>query len=193
LIYSRSVRNRRGRREQRKVEIMRRTIVVLVAMALALVAFGGVAYSDDHRPPETVLYKGQQELQTGRLGSYCWSSPSGPGLCVDVAELSYPAADSVRAGSTLHVRILDSQRPEKFSISAYQKVDEWGFPVGRTTRLDTSLRRVVEEGRTVAWDVFFRVNEPGRHYYLNAFCEWENGGDGGGDASYTFHVKTKSS
>jgi hypothetical protein len=173
------------------VEIMRRTIVVLVAMALALVAFGGVAYSDDHRPPVTVLYKGQQELQTGRLGSYCWSSPSGPGLCVDVAELSYPAADSVRAGSTLHVRILDGQRPEKFSISAYQKVDEWGFPVGRITRLDTSLRRVIEDGRTVAWDVFFRVNEPGRHYYLNAFGEWENGG--GGDASYTFHVKTKDS
>src|SRR3712207_4441467 len=101
MDYSRSVRNRKGRRVQRKVEIMRRTIVVLVAMALALVAFGGVAYSDDHRPPKTVLYKGQQELQTGRLGSYCWSSPPGPGLCVDVAELSYPAADSVRAGSTL--------------------------------------------------------------------------------------------
>jgi hypothetical protein len=115
--------------------------------------------------------------------------PLRAGRCVDVAELSYPAADSVRAGSTLHVRILNSQRPEKFSISAYQKVDEWGFPVGRTTRLDTSLRRVVEEGRTVAWDVFFCVNEPGRHYYLNAFGEWENGG--GGDASYTFHVKTR--
>jgi hypothetical protein len=76
-------------------------------------------------------------------------------------------------------------------ISAYQKVDEWGFPVGRTTRLDTSLRRVVEDGRTVAWDVFFRVNVPGRHYYLNAFGEWENGG--GGDDSYTFHVKTRKS
>ena len=170
---------------------MRRTIGVLVAMALALVALGGVAYADDHRPPETVLYKGQQELQTGRLGSYCWSTPSGPGRCFDVADLSYPAADSVRAGSTLHVRILNSQRPEKFSISAYRKVDEWGFPVGRTTRLDATPRRVVDDGRTVAWDGFFRVNEPGRHYYLNAFGEWRNGG--GGDASYTFHVKTKAS
>ena len=172
---------------------MRRTIVVLVAMALALVAFGGVAYSDDHRPPKTVLYKGQQELQTGRLGSYCWSSPSGPGLCVDVAEQSYPAADSVRAGSTPHVRILDGQRPEQFSISAHQKVDEWGFPVGRKTRLDASLRRVVEEGRIVAWDVYFRVDEPGRHYYLNALGEWENGGGCGGGASFIFHVKTKDS
>ena len=177
--------------EQEKVEIMRRTVVVLAA--LALVAFGGVAYSQDDRPPETVLYKGHEALQTGRLGSYCWSGASGPGLCVDVAELRYPAADSVRAGSTLHVRILKSQRPEKFSISAYRKVDEWGFPVGRTTRLDTSLRRVVEDGRTVAWDVFFHVNEPGRHYYLNAFGRWESGGGGGGDASYTFHVKTKDS
>ena len=172
---------------------MRRTIVVLVAMAIALLAFGGAAYSQDGRPPETVLYKGQQELQTGRLGSYCWFTPSGPARCVDAAELRYPAADSVRAGSTLHVRILESQRPEKFSISAYRKVDEWGFPAGRTTRLGTTMRRVVEDGRTVAWDVFFRVNEPGRHYYLNAFGEWRNGEGGGGDASYTFHVKTKDS
>ena len=60
-----------------------------------------------------------------------------------------------RAGSTFHVRILRSQWPERFSISAYQKVDEWGFPAGRARRLDTSLQRVVEDGWTVAWDVFF--------------------------------------
>jgi hypothetical protein len=173
--------------ERRKVNIMRRTIIVLIAMAIALVAFGGVAYSQNHQPPKTVLYKGERELQTGRLGSYCWFAPSGAGKCVDVAELSYPAADSVPAGSTLHVRILKPQRPEKFSILAYRKIDEWGFPAGRTRRLETSLRRVVEEGQTVAWDVFFRVNQPGRHYYLDAFGVWEDAGD----ASWNLHVKTR--
>jgi hypothetical protein len=177
--------------ERRKAKIMRRTIVVLIAMAIALIVFGGVAYSQDHQPPKTVLYMGERELQTGRLGSYCWSAPSGAARCVDVAELRYPAADSVRAGSTLHVRILNPQRPEEFSISAYRKIDEWGFPAGRTRRLGTSLRRVVEDGQTVAWDVFFRVNEPGRHYYLDAFGDWEVGGEGGGDASWNFHVKTR--
>jgi hypothetical protein len=170
---------------------MRPTIVVLIAMAIALIVFGGVAYAQEHQPPKTVLYKVERELQTGRLGSYCWFAPSSAGQCVDVAELRYPAVDSVRAGSTLHVRILKPQRPEEFSISAYRKIDEGGFPAGRTRRLGTSLRRVVEDGQTVAWDVFFRVNEPGRHYYLDAFGDWEVGGEGGGDASWNFHVKTR--
>ena len=68
-----------------------------------------------------------------------------------------------------------------------------GFPVRGTRQLDASLRRVVEDGRTVAWDVFFRVNGSRRHYYLNAFGRWESGEGGGGDASYTFHVKTRDS
>ena len=166
---------------------MRRTIIVLTVMAIALAVFGSVAYAQDHQPPKTVLYKGESELQTGRLGSYCWFAPSGAGECVDVAGLRYPATDRVRAGSTLHVRILEPQRPEKFSILAYRKIDKWGFPVGRTRRLETSLRPVVEEGQTVAWDVVFRVNQPGRHYYLDAFGVWE----GTGDAGWTFHVRTR--
>ncbi len=167
---------------------MQRMIMLLAVMAIALAACGGAAYSQQgHRPPKTVLYEGQRELQTGRLGSYCWFGPSGRGRCADVAKLRYPAADSVRAGSTLHVRVLKTQRPERLSISAYRKVDQRGFPTGGTRRLEGSLRRVVRDGRTVAWDVLFRVNEPGRHYYLNAFGVWE----GAGDASWTFHVKTK--
>jgi len=163
-------------------------IILLALTAIALASSGGVAYSQqDHRPPKTVLYEGQRELQTGRLGSYCWFGPSRGGRCADMAELGSSAADSVRAGSTLHVRVLKPQRPERFSISAYRKVDEWGFPTGRTRRLESSLRGVVQDGHTVAWDVLFRVNEPGRHYYLNAFGVWE----GAGDASWTFHVKTK--
>ena len=167
---------------------MQRMIILLAVMAIALAALGGVAYSQQgHRPPKTVLYEGQRELQTGRLGSYCWFGPPGGGRCADVAKLRYPAADSVRAGSTLYVRVLKTQRPERFSISAYRKVDEWGFPTGKTRRLESSLRRVVRDGRTVAWEVLFRVNEPERHYYLNAFEVWE----GAGDASWTFHVMTK--
>jgi hypothetical protein len=173
--------------ERRKVRIMGRTIVVLIATAIALIVFGGVAYAQDNQPPKTVLYEGERELQTGRLGSYCWFAPSGAGECVDVGGLRYPAVDSVRAGSTLHIRILTPQRPDKFSISAYRKIDKWGFPAGRTRRLETSLRRVVEDGQTVAWDVFFRVNQPGRHYYLDAFGVWE----GTGDAGWTFHVRTR--
>jgi len=68
---SRPVRDCRGCVERRKVKSMRPTIVVLIAMAIALIVFGGVAYAQEHQPPKTVLYKGERELQTGRLGSYC--------------------------------------------------------------------------------------------------------------------------
>ena len=166
---------------------MRRAIILLAAMMFALVLLGGVAYAQEHQPPKTVLYEGERELQTGRLGSYCWFSPSGSGQCADVGRLVYPTVDYLRAGSTLHLRILEERRPQRFSVFAYHKVDELGFPAGKTRRLDTSMRRVFEDGQTVAWDVFFRVNKPGRHYYLDTFGIWEDAGD----ASWNFHVKTR--
>jgi hypothetical protein len=32
---------------------------------------------------------------------------------------------------------------------------------------------VKRDGKTVAWDVFFRANEPGRHYYLRVASGWK--------------------
>ena len=167
---------------------MRRVMLLLAAMALSLVVLGGIAYSQDERPPKTILYKGERELQMGRLGSYCWFDPSsGDGQCRDVAKLTYPAADDVGAGSVLRIRILEERKPDKFSVLAYREIDERGFPAGKTRQLDTSLRRVVEDGQTVAWDVSFRVNVPGRLYYLDASGIWEDAGDAG----WNFHVKTR--
>ncbi len=156
-------------------------------MGVALVVLGGVAYAQASEPPKATLYEGETKLQAGRLGSYCWSS-GGTGQCVDVGRLLYPTMDRVEAGSVLHVRILDERKPNKFTVLASRDVDKWGYPDGQTRRLDTTLRRVVEDGQTVAWDASFRVGQPGRHYYLNAFGIW----DGIGDAFWNFHVKTRS-
>jgi hypothetical protein len=46
----------------------------------------------------------------------------------------------------------------------------------------------------VAWNVFFRVNEPNRNYYLEFFPAWKEVPGthvSYGDADYTFHVKTR--
>lgn len=176
----------------------RSTLLVMVATVMAALVVEAVgvqtsAYAHDHQPPKTVLMKGAKTLQTGRLGSYCWTNSSGS-ECGDVAALFYPAADKVRAGSRLHVRILKAQKPEEFSVTAYHRVDEWGWPVGGTRQLEASLRRVVEDGRTVAWDAFFRVDRPNTLYYLSTFGIWKDA-DGGGnqDASWTFRVQTRAS
>ncbi len=177
----------------------------VVVMACALVLSMGVlvagqapAYSHDHRPPDTVLKKGDLRLQKGRLGTYCWTTPPASdgtfGVeCIDVNEILYPRTDFVEAGSRLHIRGWKSQRPQEFSIRTYRKVNGLGYSVGETQRLEVSLRRVVRDDATVAWDAFFRVSEPDRHYYLSIFGIWEDEIISGlnQDASYYFHVKTR--
>jgi hypothetical protein len=97
-------------------------------------------------------------------------------------------------GSKLHIKIFKAQRPDRFSVVAYRELDEYGFPpYGEGRRLDTTLRRVERDGKTVAWNVFFRVNEPYRHYYLDTFGTWKRvpGSEATyGDANWHFHVKT---
>jgi hypothetical protein len=67
------------------------------------------------------------------------------------------------------------------------------WPIGQARRLDTTLRRVERDGKTVAWNVFFRVDQPDRHYYLDTFGMWKEVPGthiSYGDVSWTFHVKT---
>jgi hypothetical protein len=169
---------------------MRRTVILFATLAATLFLVAGTAYSDDFQPPTTVLMKGTQELQMGRLGSYCWPTASGFG-CSDTFISRYPAADLVRAGSRLHIRINKAQRPETFNLYAARKVNERGWMV-RPRQLNVSLQPLVEGGQTVAWDAFFYVNRPGRHYYIRAEGFWDDAAGGQqGDASWTFHVKTR--
>jgi hypothetical protein len=174
----------------------RRAYLLAVALMVgALVVGSGVAYSHDHVPPKTALMKGESQLQRGILGSYCWTSPGGEGLvieCGDVFRPSFPPTDYVRAGRRLHIRILKAQEPVDFSLRAYG--GKAGHPTGTGEQLPVSLRPVQEDGTTVAWDAFFEVDSPGRHYYMFASGRWkdEQGGGNLQDASWTFHIKTKS-
>lgn len=173
----------------------RRVALTLCALVMGALVVAGVqasANAHDHRPPEAILMKGERELQRGNLGSYCWTRPAGDGSfvgeCSDAVS-GYPAAERVGEDSKMRIRIFKTQRPRDFSLSAYRKIDADGF--GRARRIPFSLRRVVEDGETVAWDAVFNVNQPNRHYYLDAFGIWKDEQGGGNqDASWTFHVKT---
>src|SRR3712207_498768 len=91
-------------RKQRSGAMVRRAILLLTTIAVALVGIAAVQAaaqegSRDQQPPDTVLMQGSQILQLGRQGSYCWTYSTGEGWtgrCVDYVP-SYPAADRVEA------------------------------------------------------------------------------------------------
>jgi hypothetical protein len=68
------------------------------------------------------------------------------------------------------------------------------YPAGQRQQLKHTFRRVERDGETVAWDVFFRVNESDRHYYLVVHAAWQQVPGthvSSGHAGYGFHVRTR--
>ena len=84
----------------------------------------------------------------------------------------------------LYIRLSENRRPKQFSLSTSQTPD------GRSRRIDTTLRRVVRDGKTVAWDAYFRLKRPEHQYYMGASGVWKGAGGRHGDAYWQFHVKT---
>jgi hypothetical protein len=175
-------------------------VLAVVLATLALVTATAQAGSFEDTPPKAVLMKGATVLQTGRTGSSCWTSyeeGSGNwvGLCVDKIYTFPHAGDLLRAGTKMHIRLNKSQQPESFVITAYEGFDrEQMGPIGEGRRLATNLRRVERDGKTVGWDVFFRVNQPDRHYYLTTGGTWKRVPGthiSYGDGTWFFHVKTR--
>jgi hypothetical protein len=175
--------------------------VMFVAVALALagaVLIGGrAAEAHDHQVPNTVLKKGDRDLQVGRrVNESSWDQPAGAGECVNqnaIYSAGFPEVDRVAAGSELRVRILKSQRPDSFEVVAYPRADAEGQPAGQARQLPSTLKRVVVDGRTVAWDAVFSVNRPARDYYLITEGHWRDTEGCGNDqfAYWSFHVKTR--
>ena len=176
---------------------------VLAAVAVALACVVAIAQAPptqahDHRMPKTVLKKGARELQAGlKVIDSNWSYPTVGNECVDVNTTyiyRFPEVDRVAAGSKLRVRILKRQQPDSFMVTAYRRLNSNGIPSGEEHQLATSLKRVVHDGRTLAWDALFYVNRPDRHYYLVTEGHWQDRQGCGGDqwAHWSFHVKTRS-
>jgi hypothetical protein len=159
--------------------VARRRFFVLVAMVglvgVFLVGVQGQAQALAPRPPDAILKQGNRTLQDGSLISYCWGRS-----CVDGVS-RYPSAVLAEPGTQLHIRLSENRRPERFSLRSRG-----------SGRIERTLRRVVRDGKTVAWDAYFRLERPDRHYYLGAFGVWKGRGGHSGDAYWQFHVKTRS-
>jgi hypothetical protein len=158
------------------------TFMLALAMAtaaIAVVAAEAQAGSSSEGFPKPVLMKGNTEPQKGRFIYGTWHYYEAGGWNPVFADgfSGFPRADVVRAGGGLHIRINKPRRPESFTIAAYPRLDEYGMlDDWQSQRLGTTLKRVERDGKTVGWDVFFRVNEDDRHYYLETRGRWERAG-----------------
>ena len=156
-------------------------LALLFAGGVLLVGVQGQARALASRTRDAVLKQDNRILQDGRLISYCWIDRCVAGFS------RYASAVPVGPGSRLHIRLSENRRPDRFSLMSSRSPD------GRSRPVDTTLGRVERDGKTVAWDVYFRVDRPDRHHYLGAFGVWkDNGGRVHGDAYWQFHVKTTS-
>jgi hypothetical protein len=184
------------------------TLIVAVALAtLAVFAAEAQAGSFGYGPPGAVLMKGGTTIQSGMRGWDCWhrwskTEHSWTGLCGDPLYYFFPRANVVKTGARLHVRLAKPERPKVVYIDAYPRVKDAGdpafpngkYPAGKRQQLKHTSKPVDRNGKTVAWNVYFRVNEPKRHYYLDFYAEWKRmpGSHASyGEAHYFFHVKTR--
>ena len=172
------------------------SVVLAVALTLAgvaVVAATAEAGSFSDGFPKQVLMKGGTKLQDGDFdyGGWHWyEAGEWKEIYGDYGE--WPHAVTVRAGSKLHIRINKPERPAVFRIKAYNK-GEHGWPVGKGRDLNTTFKRVERDGKTVGWNVFFRVNRPASPYYLETYGRWARVPDthiSYGYESWHFHVKT---
>jgi hypothetical protein len=167
-------------------------VYVVLVLAMALSALAVVAtQAQAVRYSDPVLMKGQTVLQHGVFayshwyfyenGSWCSVYADGPGMDMVLSE--YPRAAIVGAGRKLHIRLNKAQRPARFTIKDHR--------TGR--HLESTLRRVQRDGKTVAWDAYFHVNRPGHNYYLDTRVVWkpvEGTHISYGYMVHLFHVKT---
>lgn len=137
-------------------------------------------------PPRAMLHS-DGVRERGALFSYCWSDSFSDGtgvtMCADYIRIEPLPPRRARAGARAFIRIHSTYRPDKIRLRIYREVSS-GYPSGDARRPDYRLRRHVENGRTQAWDVRFRLPERRGHVYPAMYVTWA----GHGTAPYDWHL-----
>jgi len=110
----------------------------------------------------------------------------------------FPKPDEVGTGRRLQVRFDKPERPSFVEVSAWSKVrkakncGDCKRPLGKRRELKSILRPVKRDGETTGWSVFFRTNEPSRHYLRVAMGWKQKPGThtSYGRVIYRLHVRT---
>lgn len=177
------------------------SVVMVLAMALAgiaVVATEAQAGSFSDRAPHPALMKGQKVLQHGKFNYSGWNwYEAGKWNLVYADGLGNYPRDGVlvRAGSRLHLKINKPEKPAIFKVIAYRNDREHpGWPLGEGRSLDTTLRPMKRDDKTVGWNAYFYVNRSDHHYLLETQGIWEEVPGthiSYGEDSMHYHVKTR--
>ena len=171
---------------------MRKLMIAGVLGAL-LIPIGTARADHDlnrRNPPRVRLMHQGEVVQRASAWSYCWSYSTdewGVGQCADGFP-SYPAAAAIEGPDRVVLRIPYSAKPKRLGIIAYRKIRReggWDEPIGRGERLEHTLKPHRVQGHVSAWDAIFRLDNDGRHYYLDVNTRLYQG-----DPSYALHAPT---
>jgi len=182
------------------------TLIIAVALAtIAVFAAEAQATSTGSAPPLGALKKHETVLQRAGAAGGMWHyyDEREPARWTRINfghswGAYFPMADRVAAGTRLHVYFSKPERPIGVDINAWPTTEgrAWDYarPAGKRQGLLSTLKPVRQDGKTIGWNVFFRVNEPDRHYYLKLTSRWKRVPGthiSYGHIVYAFHVKTR--
>lgn len=142
--------------------------------AMVVVAFPLAAEARLGSGPPPVAMSVAGRSQAGELGSFCWPSKSGPGMCADAGYAPPASFMRVASGTRLRFRIGEQTRPSEVGLG----VSRFGTEGNDETkhRLTTSLRPT------------WVVDLPPGQYDLFLFARWGKP-VGGSDASWSFGLR----
>jgi hypothetical protein len=178
--------------------------LVLVVMVATMVLASTVVFaaearagSFDDSPPKAVLIKYENTVIQAREAVYAhwfyydekrgWMEYYSDSA--DYFDGIYPKAQVVGADRRLHVRLRKPERPSSLKIFASRT------KFGQARQLESTLKPVEKDGKTVGWDAYFRVDQPDRHYYIDVYPVWDEvpgtHTSYGDDTAYWLHVRTR--
>ena len=145
----------------------------MAGLVLALLGSPASAAFPEESPRARVVYR-SDVIQHAKLSAWCWPGSNGGMGCGQKEPLPWPRADVLGAGSRLRVRIGWRREPRRIHVDSYRSVRDNGQPRDRGKDLFFRKEPVIRDGRTVAWDIVFRVHAI-RHHYLKVLAHFNEG------------------
>lgn len=141
--------------------------------------------------PDMTLFTGGRR-QVGNLAfASCWtqsfSDGTGMSMCYGPTLRTGPRrAIPARAGTRAYVRIHERYRPERARVRFQRQLSEDYYPTGPARRVPYRWSRVTSNGKTIAWDLRFRLPRRPGHLYPTVYAKWDQG-----SVTYEWHLRLR--
>jgi len=148
-------------------------------------------YEDMPSWPDMTLFTEEGRQRGYLLYASCWSRSfsdgTGVSMCYDLAPRLAPRR-TLRASprERAYVRIYALYRPNKIRFKFQRQLSEYYTPSGPARRVHYRLERVRENGKTVAWDMHFRLPRRKGHLYPTVAGHWDQG-----SVVYDWHLRLR--